>query len=120
MLLRTAVTVSAVLGISLVAVLWWNYTQRLNNRFDTLETIRTGMPVKSLLARGFKPFVEGQLAYQGRQAKFFRFRSSSGLGTGPKSMDFGVIANQSGIIDVAFPLSTDEQRELWTSLTGDR
>ena len=92
----------------------------VNGRIENLETIKAGIPIESLLGRGLTPFAKGQVSYNGRSAKYFRFRSSSGLGSGPTSLDFGVIANQAGIIEVAFPLSSNEERQLWETLTGDR
>lgn len=104
-----------VLGLAVAAGL---LLHKLEVRIEVLETIRSGVPYDSIAARGFRPYTEGEFDYLGRKARWFRFRSSSGWG-GVRAYDFGVVVNEAGIVEAAFPLSNDDDRQAWRALTGE-
>lgn len=106
------------LGVACVGLLVYGYDFGLRQRFEKIETLRAGVPYTEYRARGYVPYVEGEAVYLGRKVRFARFRSSGTFGA--RSLDFGLLINEAGIVEVVYPLSTDEGREGWRALTGDR
>lgn len=117
---RKEFAIFALVFVAILVVAAWVYDAGTKARFDTLETIRSGVPYASLLSRGFSPKGEGHISYQGRPATYAYFGSSSGWGelAGPRGIDFGVIVNEEGIVEVAFRISNDEESEAWELLTA--
>lgn len=106
--------------IALIILLAYVMRNRdIENRLATIEVLRSGTPIHQLLNSGYRPYSEGEITYKARKARFYRFRSSAGFG-GPKSLDFGVVVNEHGIIEAVVYLSDDIERKFWQSLTGER
>jgi hypothetical protein len=113
----TLVAFWLLVGLIVAAVVaMWNYG--LNARFANLEELQPGTPYRQLLAHGYEPYTEGDMTYEGRGARFYRFRSSSGR-AGPKTRDFGVVVNEHEIIVAMVMLPDRESRDYWQELTGE-
>ena len=108
-------------AVVLLIAAWWHVLVT-GDRFEALETVRSGVPYVSLLRKGFRPISEGSITYQGSSARFARFTSNSEEAAfgGVRSLDFGVIINDHGIIEAAFALSSEEDRDVWRLITGER
>lgn len=77
---------------------------QVNGKLDALETVRVGIPIEYLDAKGFRPFEKVAVEYEGKPAEYRLYRSS---GTGYlRSQDFVVVINAEGIIVATFPVTS--------------
>jgi hypothetical protein len=96
----------------------WAQFQKVYEKLEVLEIVRSGSSIQSVLDRGYKPYIETPIDYEGKSAKAYLFRSSEGVGA--RTIDFGLIVNESGIVVVALRLSSDSERETWDRLTQQK